>query len=559
MLRKVITGVGVWTSAGRGPEALLAALKDRRAAFDATPPYPHDGLKQPKAGIIGQLSRDRPAEQLLLAVAADALAQSGLDPRATRTGAAIGTTSGNISGPWERWHRAVLAGEEASEEGTERDAPTRLLVEHLGLAGPSTTVSVACASGTAAFAVASGWLEDGLCDAVLVGGVDALSLYIHAGFNGLGALSAAGARPFHPDRDGLTLGEAAAVLVLEPASAAAARGAAALSAFGGAGLAGDAVHLSAPHREGRGAAAAMRAALQDAGVHPRAVDMVSLHGTGTVFNDAMEARALRAVLGGRSVAFHGVKHILGHSLGAAGAVEAAVLVAALQRGQQPPSPALIAPDLPLAAPPAPAPTPSVGLSTSSAFGGSNAALVLARPGVLQRARRPSRRVRVLARARLELAPGRVDWSALWPDAPDRFRRLNRYVRTGLLVMQRLFREAGAVPDSDAGIVLASPHNCRGVDLRYHRRLVERGAAQASRLDFVYTVPGAPAAEAAILWDLRGPPLHLVGPMEQAEEEARRLLRRGRASCLVALGLDAPESRAPAVASAVLLRVDEEGP
>lgn len=548
----VITGVGVVTAAGQGLEPLLRLLDAGGDAFSDAPPYGAVGLSRPRCAALAGLDRDRPAETLLLDAAGQALAQAGLSVPPSGAGLIIGTSSGNISGPWERWHRAVLEGLDASEAGCGRDAPTLKLRDTLGLAGPCTTMSVACASGTAAFATAACWLEEGLAPMVLVGGVDALSLYIHAGFNGLGALSLDGARPFHAERDGLTLGEGAAVLVLEPASVAAARGATPLACLLGAGLAADATHISAPHREGRGAAAAMQAALDDGGLEADAVDMVSLHGTGTVFNDAMEAWALRRVLGDRPVAFHGIKHAIGHTLGAAGAVEAAVLVGALQRGVQPPAPLEHDPDLPFLPPPQPAPRPTVALSTSSAFGGSNAALVLGLPGVVAAPERAPVQLRVVARASLELAPGKVDWAALWPDAPERFRRLNRYVRAGLVALQRLFVQLPEPPSTSTGIVLASPANCRGVDLRYHQRLVERGAAQASRLDFVYTVPGAPVAEATIHWDLRGPPVVLVGPMAQAEAEAARMIRRGRAIRLVALGLDAPAQDQPAVATACLL-------
>ncbi len=551
-MKLIITGVGVVSAAGRGLVPLLGLLDAGGDAFADAPPYPGEGLSRPRCAPVAGLERQRPAETLLLDAAGQALAQAGLDGVPVGAGLIIGTSSGNISGPWERWHRGELAGQPVSEQGCGRDAPTLALAAALGLEGPCATISVACASGTAAFASAACWLEEGLAPMVLVGGVDALSLYIHAGFNGLGALSLHGGRPFHPQRDGLTLGEGAAVLVLEPAAAAGARGATALAQLLGTGLAADATHISAPHRGGRGAAAAMAAALEDAGLEAGAVDMVSLHGTGTVFNDAMEAHAMRRVFGDRAVAFHGVKHAIGHTLGAAGAIEAAVLVGALQRGVQPPAPAVIAEDLPFMPPPVPAPRPSVALSSSSAFGGSNAALILGLPQSPAPARRPAVATRVVARAELALPSGSIDWNQLWPDSPERFKRLNRYVRTGMVVLQRLFAQLGQPPPVDTGLVLASPANCRGVDLRYHQRLVERGAAQASRLDFVYTVPGAPAAEAAILWDLRGPPVVLVAPMDRAEQEAARLIRRGRATRLVALGLDAPAQDRPAVATACLL-------
>jgi 3-oxoacyl-[acyl-carrier-protein] synthase II len=547
----VITGQDVLTAAGRGVPAIVELLHSREHAFREHPPYESAGLTSPQCAIVADLDRGQPACAALRAVVQAALAEAQLDPQtaSASVGLVVGTTSGNISGPWEAWHRAKMIGEDADERGTGRESPTQQVAQELGLTGPTATVSVACASGTAAFAIAAGWLQDGAATAVVVAGVDALSLYIHAGFNGLGALSKGFARPFHAERDGLTLGEGAAAVVLEHAGD---REILALATLLGVGLAGDATHISAPHREGRGAAEAMQAALQDAAVSADLVDILSVHGTATVFNDAMEAHAIRRVFGDRPLALHGTKHAIGHTMGAAGTIEAAVVVDALVRGIQPPAPTQIALDLPILAPPDPPHRPTVALSTSSAFGGSNAAIALSVPGRVPTVMRHPVGTRQSDMVRVDLPPGRIDWSAHWPDAPDRFKRLNRYVRTGMIAVKRLFDTLGWVPGPETGIVLASPSGCRQVDLRYHERLVKRGAAQASRLDFVYTIPGAPAAEAAIQWNLRGPPLALIGPMDQAIEEAARLIRWGRATRLVALGIDVPDASSPAVAQACLL-------
>lgn len=552
MPRHVITGVGVWTSAGRGPEALLQALRERRAAFDVPAPYGTEGLKQPRCGIIPELDRVAPAEDLLLSVARDALADAGLTVDPARTGLVIGTTSGNISGPWERWHRASLAGEHATEEGTGRDAPTNRLARELALTGPVSTVSVACASGTAAFALAQGWIDDGLCDVVLVGGVDALSIYIHAGFNGLGALAAEVPMPFQPDRSGLLLGEGGAVIVVERGDHAQDRGATVVAEVLGTGMAGDAFHVTAPHREGRGAARAMRAALRDAGLSPERVDMVSLHGTSTVFNDAMEARAMGHVFGERPIAFHGIKGSVGHTLGAAGAVEAALVVHALTVGEQPPAPPAFAEDCPLTPPPAEPVRPTIALSTNSAFGGANASALLAVPGAATSPIRAPREVQVLDRIERTWPPGRIDMKVEWADVPPRLARSNTFVRAGVLAVREVLGDWD-LPD-DAGVVLATRHGCRLTDLRYHERLVAEGAGRVSRMDFIYTIPGSPLAEASIVFGLQGPNLTLVGPPEQAEEEARRLIRWGRADVLVALACDAPGPDAPAVTRATLLAV-----
>jgi 3-oxoacyl-[acyl-carrier-protein] synthase-1/3-oxoacyl-[acyl-carrier-protein] synthase II len=484
-------------------------------------------------------------------VVRDVLEESGLSLDTLRVGLVVGTSSGNISGPFETWHRQHLDGKAGEAHGCSRATPTREIAKKLGFSGPIATLSVACASGTAAFALGLGWLQDDLADAVVLCGLDALSLYIHAGFAGLGALSSDTPRPFHPERDGLLLGEGAAALVVEPMEPARA-GARFLAEVGGVGLSTDAVHLTAPDRTGNGAARSMRQAMATPAVEAQDIDTLSVHGTGTVFNDAMEAHALQQIFGSTPVASHGIKHAIGHTLGAAGAVEAAVVVEALLQGRRPPSPPVVAEDLPLPHPP-PAHEPvRIALSTSSAFGGVNSAVVLSVPGVLPRHSSAPAEVVCLARIQREWGPGPLPWREEWPGSPDRIRRVNRYVRAGLLALHSLIETLEAPLPPGCGMVLASESNCMETDLRYHARLVELGAARASRLDFAATIPGAPLAEASILWNLQGPCIALVEPMEQAETEAARLLRWGRASMILALGLEAPGTDQPAVASVALL-------
>lgn len=547
----VITGYHAWTAAGDGLDVLGDLLDRRGHAFHRPPPYPAEGLTRPLGAFVEDLERDRPAETLLLHAVRQALADARLDPASSRVGLVAGTSTGNVSGPWERWHRAVVEGREPGpEDGCGRDGPTVHVARILGLSGPRATLSVACASGTAAFLLASAWLWEGRADAVVVAGSDALSLYIHAGFNGLGALSATGARPFHPERDGLTPGEAAGAVVLEPEVTARRRNVAWKARFLGVAASGDATHISAPHREGRGVVDALRAALAEAGRGADAVDLLSVHGTGTSFNDAMEAQAFSRVFGGRPLRFHGVKHAIGHTMGAAGAVEAAVVVRALAEGWIPPGPAEIAPDLPLALDVG-REAPRLAVSTSSAFGGSNGALVLGARGEAPapvRLARPGA-PREVARVCLDLPPGRPDLATLWPGAPERVARMNRYPLAGLLAFRALLAEAGAMPGPDTALAMASGTNCRSVDLRYHRRLVERGAGGASRVDFVHTIPGAPIAEVSILWGWRGPGLALVGTGDEALDEAARLLRWGRAPRVLVLAMESPADDAPLRAEA----------
>jgi 3-oxoacyl-[acyl-carrier-protein] synthase II len=242
------------------------------------------------------------------------------------------------------------------------------------------TPQLACASGTHAVALAASWVRAGRADVVLAGGTDLLCRFVVSGFNCLRATSDA-ARPFDRRRRGLVLGEGAAVVVVESEAHAAARGARVRARVAGVGAAADAVHMTAPDREGAGAARAMRAALDDASLAPADVGFVSAHGTGTPYNDAMEAAALTRVFGAGRVPVNSIKGAIGHTLGAAGALEAVLCVRVLETGLVPPTIGLEEVDSACATldlvqgAARPVATRTV-LSTSSGFAGANAALVL---------------------------------------------------------------------------------------------------------------------------------------------------------------------------------------
>ena len=198
----------------------------------------------------------------------------------------------------------------------------------LGLAGPAFVVSTACSSSAKVFAAASRMIEQGLVDAAVVGGVDSLCMTTLYGFKSLELVAADICRPWDADRAGLSLGEAAAFALLE-------RDARAPAAWLlGTGESSDGHHMSSPHPEGAGAVAAMRSALAMAGLQPHEVDYLNLHGTGTPGNDAAEDRAVFDVFGSR-LACSSTKGYTGHTLGAAGGVEAAVAMLALQHGLMP--------------------------------------------------------------------------------------------------------------------------------------------------------------------------------------------------------------------------------
>jgi 3-oxoacyl-[acyl-carrier-protein] synthase-1 len=258
----------------------------------------------------------------------------------------------------------------------EMGMPARFLAEQLGTRGPAHVISTACSSSAKALASGARLLRAGLADAVIAGGVDSICEFTIAGFSALGSVSEGRCNPFSRHRNGINIGEGAALFLMtrEPGSV----------RLAGWGESSDAHHMSAPEPEGHGPERALREALRRAGLAPADIGYVNLHGTATPQNDAMEAAVLHRVFGGDTPA-SSTKPLTGHTLGAAGAVEAGLCWLALARnpghalpphwwdGEQ--DPALPALDLVAPGQRAAAPLTHV-LSQSFAFGGSNAALVL---------------------------------------------------------------------------------------------------------------------------------------------------------------------------------------
>ena len=241
----------------------------------------------------------------------------------------------------------------------ELGSPSSYLAEATGVTGPAYTISTACSSSAKAFPAARRLIEAGICDAAIVGGVDGRCRFAMNGFNALGALSQGRCRPLAEDRDGICLGEGVALFLMEREGVRKGEGRPVF--FAGAGESSDAYHATAPEPEGRGAEAAMLAAMADAGCGAGEIDYVNLHGTGTQANDSMEMKAVRRVFGedlragdsNRPLTVESTKSRTGHCLGAAGAVEAAICWEKIRRGEIVRS-----------------------ISNSFAFGGSNASIVL---------------------------------------------------------------------------------------------------------------------------------------------------------------------------------------
>ncbi|GAA0700568.1 beta-ketoacyl-[acyl-carrier-protein] synthase family protein [Kitasatospora atroaurantiaca] len=396
-----VTGVGLVTPAGDGRDATwervckgLPTTVLEQAAHSAylacrVPPFDPQRL--------GRARSRRPdrCTQFALLAAQEALADAGLDPQAW-DGARVAVIMGSgVCGAetYEREHRVLL--ESGPQDVSPYAVPSSLansLAAQLAIefraTGTSFTVNTACASGATAVGLARDLLALDRCDIALVGGSEAaVTPFFLAGFDRLGALSrryddpAGALRPFDAGRDGFVMGEGAGMLVLERAADALARGARVRARIVGYGASSDAHHVVAPHPEGAGIAAAVRAALADAGAGPAEVAHVNAHGTGTARGDSIEAAALAALLP-HQPSVTSTKGVTGHLLGAAGAVEAALTVLTVEQGLVPPTANLtdLAPDIDLDVPTECRPErPALALSTSVGFGGQNAALLVAAP------------------------------------------------------------------------------------------------------------------------------------------------------------------------------------
>jgi 3-oxoacyl-[acyl-carrier-protein] synthase II len=331
-------------------------------------------------------------DQLARWCSVQALRDSGWYARrgAVRIGLVLG-----LGAEWLlRWEANSLAGGEVARDPDQDGEPLpQRLRRHLGLRGPSASVSAACASGNYALAQARLWLERGWVDVCLAGACDvAVTPMALAGFGNLRALSArndapaAASRPFDKGRDGFVMSEGGAVFVLEPAETARRRGARVYAELAGFGAASDAYHMVIPSPDPAPAATAVGRALVDAHVAPDEVDYINAHATSTTVGDAAEARALALVLGDavRRVPVSSTKSMTGHLLTGAAAVEALACLAAIERGALPPTINLDDPDPDCALCHVPREARHarvhVTLSNSFGFGGSNTCLVLRKAG-----------------------------------------------------------------------------------------------------------------------------------------------------------------------------------
>jgi 3-oxoacyl-[acyl-carrier-protein] synthase II len=396
----VITGAGIVTALGLGWNSNAAGFRSGRAAFRPVTLFDVSRQRVKSAAEVdlpaalprtrlterGVTRLDR-ASKLLLLAAHEAWTQSGWEA-SENLPLVLGTTSGGMSSGEAYYRQATRTPERHRRQATrvvEYQAQRQGLnvAEAFGFRGPLTIIGNACASGANAIGHAWHLLRHGYTERAFAGGYDALSQLVFAGFDSLQALSPTQCRPFDAQRDGLALGEGAAMLTLETLDFARRRGANVLGEICGYGAATDAHHLTQPHPDGAAAFATMTAACAAAGVRPEQIGYVNAHGTGTPLNDSAEAAAINrwADAKARTISVSSTKASIGHLLGAAGAVETVVCLMALRGQWLPPMATLKTIDPACSFPIVGKPTEAVfdyALTNSFGFGGANASLVLRR-------------------------------------------------------------------------------------------------------------------------------------------------------------------------------------
>jgi 3-oxoacyl-[acyl-carrier-protein] synthase II len=396
--RVAITGIGLICALGTDRESAWQALVEGRCGigeltlFDATGYRSRTAAQvpEPDSSRFSPLERRRWSRSDRLAVLAagealdDAgLMESGIDP--ARIGVLLGAGTGDLLRNEEYYFTLLREGVDRARPSQIYNhfssTPTDVVASRFGLEGLRACLVSACSSSTIAIGYGADAIRTGQLDAAVCGGADALSRLTFSGFNALRLMDPQPCRPFDASRNGMNIGEGAGILVLEEWDRARARGATIYAELAGYALTCEAFHPTAPEPEGRAIAGTIRAALEAAAVDASAVDHVNAHGTATPQNDRAESRGLHVVFGDRArrLPVTSVKSMVGHCLGAAGAIEAAVTALTVARGVVPPTinhdttdpecaidvVANTAREMPV----------RCAVSTSLAFGGNDSALV----------------------------------------------------------------------------------------------------------------------------------------------------------------------------------------
>ncbi len=574
-----ITGAGLVTAVGASRDATFRALVRGDRAIRKVSLFDTTGQRSTLAAEVRDVELPKGSAReaaawsrtsaMALAAAREAIAEARLDVRGRRVGLVVGATTG---GMFET--EALLA--ELYSNPDARDALLAMLShpltstgdrlsETLGPFARVRTLCSACSSGANALVVAATWLLAGDVDAVVAGGADGLCRLTFTGFNALGAIDVEPCRPFDRRRRGLSLGEGAGFVVMERASAARARSVRPIAELAGWALGAEAHHITNPEPNGDVVTNLITRAIARSGVER--IDYVNAHGTATPLNDPLEAKALRRALGDAldAIPVSSSKAQIGHTLGAAGAIEAVITAMAIERGIVPPTAGLEDPDPECRLDH----VPGIGretrvraaVSSSFGFGGMDTVLVLAEPArseiVAERAASTRRAVVVTGAAAFvpaglfasreaaallgaPVAPvASIETAAI--DAKldlSRARRLDRAARMATVAVEHATRDAGISAEASraTGVVLGSAFGSVDASAGFMHRYLEKGARFASPAEFPNLVPSSPVGHVSIYLELRGPVFataDLATSGESAFAQAVELVASGEAPRVVA--------------------------
>jgi 3-oxoacyl-[acyl-carrier-protein] synthase II len=578
-MRIWVTGIGVVSPLARGATATMDRLVAGERAFRELSLFELPGARSKIAAEVagletkgiapaGQEERWSRTDAMALLAAREALEQAKLDPRAHPTALAAG---GSTTGMFEN---ELILGEMSRDPKSAHPIASVFchplsstgdrLHESLGGFERVRSVCSACSSGANAILLAAAWLTTGMSERVVAGGADGLCRLTYAGFSALSAMSPEPCRPFDVRRLGLNLGEAAAFLVLETDASARARGVTPIAELAGWACYAEANHITNPERSGVTAARVISTAMAKGQLGPRELDYINAHGTATPLNDAMEAAAIRIALGAEAdrVFVSSSKGQIGHTLAAAGAIEAAITAMTIARGELPPTAGLeeIDPACALVHVRTSQRTKvRAAASNSFGFGGTDTTLVFAEPERFG--------PRSVGRARVVLTGGAsvgplgvlgqaetVAYAEPGPAAPDpplaipfaehldvaRARRIDRGGRLVTVLVQRALADAKIALEGDAalevGALIGAAFAGVEASTAFIRRFVDKGAAMAPPADFPNLVPSSPAGHASIYLGMRGVVLNfadLGATPESAVASALELTASGNAGALVA--------------------------
>jgi 3-oxoacyl-(acyl-carrier-protein) synthase len=566
----VITGLGLIAANGCGVEENWRAIAVGKSGLK-----PLTLFQSPRYGqiLVGEIQNDLAklgapshgsrTDKLGWLAAREAIADAKIDFRdcGERAGIILG---GSVGGSFdsENFLTTLIKGKKMRARPTrfhECASTIDLIADEFGLFGPSFAISTACSSGALAIATAGEMILSGEADVMLAGGADSLSRMTWGGFHSLLLVDAAGCRPFDTNRAGMSLGEGAAILILESEEFARKRGAKILARLAGWGASCDAHHATAPHPEGAGALAAMQSALRRAGLEPSAIDYVNAHGTGTRDNDLAETKALKKMFDNRVPPFSSTKRFFGHALAASGAMEAIVCVEALRHQEIPPNPGFDKID------------PAIGIepviklqkkalnfvmSNSFGFGGNNAALIFSKPEISPRTILPKSAMIVVAGLDV-IASEKISEREIEPplhagkvlvrscgelaDAvtltPNQRRRLSRIIQMAILAARRAHVPN---PAQKLAVAMGTGFGCLDEGAVFIENMISKDEREPMPSRFSGSVHNAPAAQIAIGLDARGlnsAPTAGEISFESALWQGMRQLEIGEADCALVGAVD----------------------